>query len=92
MADSEYNTADWIVEEAAELAQREVNLERLKLRIIELEQGRLYTDARRTRELLAEATESIGFTRIRLQRERLNGTLPATGTADADKRGRRDTT
>jgi hypothetical protein len=79
MAEADKDAADWMAEEAAELAQREANLERLKLRIIELEQAGRHAEARRTRELLAEATESIGFTRMRLQREQSDGTLPATG-------------
>ncbi len=76
MADFENDAADWVAEEVAELAQREANLERLKPRIAELERAGLYADAHRTRELLAEATESIGFTRMRLQRELADGTLP----------------
>ena len=77
MPDFEDNAADWAAEEEAELVRREANLERLKLRIEALERAERYADARRTRELLAEATESIGFTRTRLQRELADGTLPA---------------
>lgn len=93
MAYFENGAADWMAEEVAELAQREANLECLKPRIAELERAGLYADARRARELLAEATETIGFTRMRLQRELADGTLAATraGKAAVRKRGRRKT-
>jgi hypothetical protein len=102
MANTDNDAVDWAAEELAELAQREAKLERLKLKIVEIERAGRYADARRTRQLLAEATESIAFTRMRLQRELPeiglrrelpNRTLPATraGRAAGRKRGRRKT-
>ncbi len=56
------------LEIVADLRAREERLEWLKRLIFDLEYAGRYGEARRSRELLALATETIGLTRMRLAR------------------------
>jgi hypothetical protein len=61
-------TSDRPNPDGAELQDRVARLDRLKQQVSDLERIGRYDDARRTRELLAAATEAIQITRFRLTR------------------------